>query len=248
MDRRGDEMERAEFSVIEKLGRFASLGAAGLLAISVFYDFSFLLALRLNFAEVATTMSDHLRSAIVWAPALAAGGLLGFLALLGLQVARASTGRPGRWLRGGVIAVISIALGAGGFFLWREGETGQLLFAVVIALWLVAFVLFSRRRGGLQPQALLLWSIVLVTLVAGSLGYARGRRLLTTETPRWELSVVIRDSTTTVQALGIRRFESTVVLVDDKHRVHVWPSSIVGRATLLRAPGADEAGAATSRR
>jgi len=59
---------------VEQLGTLIGLTSGALLILSVFYDFSFLLALDLTFEDVPTTISDHVRSAIVWAPRV--GGMM----------------------------------------------------------------------------------------------------------------------------------------------------------------------------
>jgi hypothetical protein len=59
-----------QFSVVEDLGKvFATLGGVFFL-FSVFYDYCYLNALGLTFREVPTNITDHVRSAIVWAPRL----------------------------------------------------------------------------------------------------------------------------------------------------------------------------------
>lgn len=55
-------------SAIERTGKILGILSAVTLSLSVFYDFSFLSALGLDFIEVQTTLSDHLRSAVVWIP------------------------------------------------------------------------------------------------------------------------------------------------------------------------------------
>ena len=54
--------------IVESLGKFASLITAVLLVLSTAYDFSFLYALGLSFEELPSTLADHVRSVIVWAP------------------------------------------------------------------------------------------------------------------------------------------------------------------------------------
>ena len=44
-----------------------------LLVLSVVYDFTYLSALNLSFSQIPTTISDHIRSALLWAPLLFLG-------------------------------------------------------------------------------------------------------------------------------------------------------------------------------
>lgn len=64
----------------ENIGGLAWVLSVSTLALSVFYDFSYLGALNLDFGEVQTSISDHVRSAIVWLPWGVI--LIGFLALV----------------------------------------------------------------------------------------------------------------------------------------------------------------------
>lgn len=46
---------------------------SALLVLSVVYDFTYLSALNLSFSQIPTTISDHVRSALLWAPLLFLG-------------------------------------------------------------------------------------------------------------------------------------------------------------------------------
>jgi hypothetical protein len=67
-------MEKPKVSLLstfEVVAKQTAGVAALLLCVSVFYDFSYFAALGLTFAEVPTTVADHIRSALVWAPGTA---------------------------------------------------------------------------------------------------------------------------------------------------------------------------------
>jgi len=55
---------RRPFIRFDEVGKLLGLVSAALLALSVAYDYFFLLALGLSFNSVPTTISDHVRSAI----------------------------------------------------------------------------------------------------------------------------------------------------------------------------------------
>jgi hypothetical protein len=56
------------FSFIENAGKTTAVVASFALVVSVFYDWGFFSALGLQFSEAPTSVSDHVRSWIVWLP------------------------------------------------------------------------------------------------------------------------------------------------------------------------------------
>ena len=64
-----DPAERVDLVVaIEHIGKITAVIASFSVIISVFYDYGFLFALDISFAGASTTISDHVRSWIVWLP------------------------------------------------------------------------------------------------------------------------------------------------------------------------------------
>ncbi len=53
---------------IKHTSTFLSLISAGVLTLSVTYDYGYLLRLGVSFAEAPTTLSDHIRGSLVWLP------------------------------------------------------------------------------------------------------------------------------------------------------------------------------------
>ncbi len=65
--------------IAEQVGKAVAVISALLLVISVFYDYSFLLAIGLSFDEIPSSLSEHVRSAILWAPKLLLTALAFFM-------------------------------------------------------------------------------------------------------------------------------------------------------------------------
>ncbi|MDD5250663.1 MAG: hypothetical protein PHY45_16925 [Rhodocyclaceae bacterium] len=55
-------------SLLDNAGKAIALAATTCLCLSVLYDWGYFFAFGLTFAEVPTTISDHVRSALVWLP------------------------------------------------------------------------------------------------------------------------------------------------------------------------------------
>jgi len=53
---------------LEKAPALIAFFSAGVLAISITYDFGYLTYLGLSFSETPTTLADHIRSSLVWIP------------------------------------------------------------------------------------------------------------------------------------------------------------------------------------
>jgi len=56
---------------IDSLGKAVGVIAAASLASSIVYDWGFYYALDLSFSELPTSLADHIRSSLVWAPVVA---------------------------------------------------------------------------------------------------------------------------------------------------------------------------------
>lgn len=67
-------------SAMERVGKITAVIASFSLIVSVFYDWGFISALGLRFSEVPTSVSDHVRSWLVWLPNVVIG-VFGVLAL-----------------------------------------------------------------------------------------------------------------------------------------------------------------------
>ncbi|MDA8043461.1 MAG: hypothetical protein MPJ22_13665 [Pirellulales bacterium] len=62
--------------MIKNASTLLSLASAGILTLSVAYDYAYLFRFGISFAEAPTTLSDHIRSSLVWAPIVFAGWFL----------------------------------------------------------------------------------------------------------------------------------------------------------------------------
>jgi hypothetical protein len=91
---------------------------------------------------------------------------------------------------------------------------------------------FSRTGG-----RLFIFAPIAVAIV-GNLGYERGRRLLTTPTAQWEVTVKTEGGVETRRLAGLRRFSDVAVTVDLKKGVSVLPAeSILVANSILQADG-----------
>lgn len=241
-------------SLLEVLGRLAGLVTAVLLILSTAYDFSFLYALGLTFEEVPSSLADHVRSAIVWAPRA-----LLYIALLvmyemfmrrvegGLSeeeiVAKSPAPRFFRVFRSspkvlfGVLIVVAVS---SDFFLRASDHS---FFLVALVTWgLLASSVVAHPRLGAKFTSTSGRFFVVVPIVIiwiASLGYGRGEALMTATKPTWEVDLKLSEKVEQRRLIGLRRFSTVAILVEPGRRVSVVPAESIVRAAALRSPDAD---------
>ena len=225
-------------------GKFAAAASGLALVLSVLYDYCFLLALGLSLAEVPTTIADHVRSAIIWAPAVLGvflgGNLIGvFLAWTGaIEKAGADVPRQARTLQNishyhfkyAPPSIIVLAA-----FLHFS------MFIFIGALILVGWILFGPiLLNGVQRRANIgfgVWTSIYALVTLGvyvcQVGYHRGAGLRDGDTDKWVLTTKDGNGTKTITGVGIRRFSDNILLVDQDRRVRVVPASDVVSASRV---------------
>ena len=141
--------------LVELLGKFLGLTAAGLIVLSTAYDFSFLHALGLSFEEVPSSMADHVRSAIVWAPRAA----IYVLAFLVYEFAMRVT-------EGGLTEE-EILLRSHNPRLLRAFRRGpSILFGIVVVTLIAGDFLLTSQSFGLYLGATVAWGVASTAAVA----------------------------------------------------------------------------------
>lgn len=244
----------SSWNVVEGFGTFASLITATLLVLSTAYDFSFLYALGLSFEELPSTLADHVRSAIVWAPR----ALLYVAALLMYEmfmrrvergmseeelIARSPTPRFTRAFRNSpkIAFGILIPLIVGLDFVF--GTSDYALFLVALVGWgfLAGSVVEHPRLGArfTSTTGRLFVTVPIVVIWVASLGYGRGESLMKATIPTWKVELKGTAGSETRMLVGLRRFSTAAVLVEPGRGVSIVPADSVVHADALRAPEAD---------
>jgi len=236
---------------LEAAGKLIGVIGVALLILSVAHDYFFLIALHLSFNEVATTISDHVRSAIVWLPKVA---LFMFAMLVyELLMRRVEGGRTEqelidtsptprftKWFRfsaNAAFVVLAVLI-----VLTTTLLTASLhgLFLGFMLLWgFLSFSVVQHPRMGAGFTATGARAFIIVPLAVayvGSFGYGGGERMLTAKTPEWDVGIKTENGTEHRQLTGIRTFGTTVVTVDTGQRVSVVPSERIQTVTRIPQP------------
>lgn len=242
-------------ALAEQMGKAVAVIASLLLVVSVFFDYSFLLAVGLSFDEIPSSLSEHVRSAILWAPKLLLTAFGFFVYELFLRrveggkseeelIANSPTPRFTRAFRKSgdlVVPVVGTLAALVGPFLSNDLQWAYLLF---VLLWgfLALSVVYHPRLGaslsGLRARLFVILPILLS--MVGLHGYQSGTRMLTTATPKWEMVLRVGSTTTKQTLLGIRRFGGFAIVVDQSKLVSVIPNDTIASVKNLASPAQSE--------
>lgn len=205
--------------MLEQIGKHsAALSLLSLFASSI-YDYAFLRALGLDFGQISTSISDHVRTAMIWAPSMA--------------------------LVYGASVFLGVAVGAQSMFdQWKPGPLVHTLVRAVVAVWLVTIFLLASP---LVAIAFLVMSVALMVLLwpasVGTIfqmigqrksilisvtialvgfvfirGWLAGERMLAAEpdiTVEWKVGEGVRS----LSVRGVRWFGSSLLVVRDDYQV-----------------------------
>ena len=228
---------------LERFGKLSGFLTAAALSLSVFYDWSFLQALGLEFAEVPTTLADHLRSALVWLPGWVA--VLSLLALLELvnrlvegfrsetEIIQGSRNPvfTRRLRRSGDVAVL-VAMALGVFTLFLFGTSRSVYYSAFMLAWgVLSLAAITHPRAPLTRWSALGFVMVpFVVAYIGMLGSTRAEGMLNAN-PEWLVTLKVGDSTEIVRATGVRRFGSVAVVVEPARKLRI-PAIVIGDSGL----------------
>lgn len=244
---RGDENTKSSGDYLQSLPTLISgLTATGLL-LSVLYDWALLSAVGLDLREVPTTVSDHVRTALLWLPSTVVG-LLGYVAVESLtkriergltedEIVESSPDPPKtRRSRDRPLKVINALafLALVSFLLWGDAVLNDWLPIVVFVAWLAfsswvtsAPLIRLRLAPNLRfvltfVPALLLWFM--------ADGYVEGRQILAANEPTHEIQLIDRPEK--VDLVMIRAFSEALVGLDPgTHKAQVFRWNQVTRIT-----------------
>lgn len=209
-----------------------------LLVGSTTYDYSYLLALDLTFADIPTSIADHVRSALVWAPGIAAVYALGFVAGLASPPLgdddRIPARHPQRAVDAVFLSLIPLLLLIALFLEWP--------FLLLAASAIVTGAAFRFGIGathiddrlGPGRAKLLLGALALLVLVA-LIGWSQGRLLLQWPEARVRVTLKAEQGHRVVLASGLRRFSTSAILVSPGRTVEIVPNEALLSAAHLAA-------------
>jgi len=231
-----DRKERLE--LLDAAGKAVGVIASASVAASVVYDWGFLKGLGLELGEIPTSLSDHVRSALVWIPGLLSASLFWLVMYLftrrveqGLTEEEivASSKNPkaiGRFRKSSEVGVLAVMfLGAAGYVLFGfESSAAALVFAVPL-LWLF-FVSWVFSHPRVQARTVR-WARM--ALLAGPallffvyfFGYARGIDARNAKSP--EVRVIAKEAPQERRGTVVRYMERGVLFKQGAGKISFLP-------------------------
>lgn len=214
---------------IETLGKLLGLMTGALLVLSVGYDYGYLSSINLTFAAVPTTITDHVRTAIVWAPATGVGIALGFLigTIEDFRPPPADT-RAGRHIRWFFILAYVVPMS---LLMLMVSTIFQALLFGALALAMVGIIfrgssaLNDMLGRGTAGALFMLPPLLFSTTFAGSV---QGP-LLFSGKDRFSATIKVDSSLVELKDVGVRRFGSFAPFGEKNRTLHVVPESAIVR-------------------
>jgi hypothetical protein len=214
---------------IEALGKLLGLMTGALLVLSVGYDYGYLSSIDVTFAAVPTTISDHIRTAIVWAPANGVGIAFGFLfgTIGDFQPPPANT-RAGKQFRWPFVLAILVPISI--LFLMISTVFQALLIGALLLAWLGLIFRGSSALNavfgrGVVGALFMVPPLLFSTTFAGSL---QGP-LLFSGSDRYSATIKVDSAMVELKDVGVRRFGSFALLGERGRKLHIVPDSAIVR-------------------
>ncbi|MDO9031203.1 MAG: hypothetical protein Q7V09_12265 [Hydrogenophaga sp.] len=248
-DRNHQQTTEALESIIPKFGSVIGIFSAATLALSVFYDFSYLAALHLDFGEVQTSLSDHVRSAVVWLPTVVVG--IAFLALVERSLRSyfgPYHGSPEKLSTEDIKArkkflvwndrllLISTTVT---IFSFAAMKTGTAYYAIFFIAWSFLSMTLAIRIPFRQYIAnkwnIAIAIIPIVAAAIGALGYFTAESAIDKKSAVWRLTVSpgMNSPNEILEAKLLRRFSSMSVVVTMKNQIRLVPEESIKQAEKL---------------
>lgn len=227
------------FSTVENLAKLAPIFTAGILATSVIYDSSYLLALGLSIADIPTSVSEHLRSALIWAPIV----FLFLLTVFGLIIYSETTLKfkqkniteykksSKKTMIINLFIVITLTCEA--FY----NSNYQNLFIVFMFVWFLLIVKYDefmlKNGNDLNIQIKFIFIMPIFLSAVAWIGYSLGDRMLKNSKPAWEYSIKKNEKEIPLNVYSQRRFADFTIAVTESRKILIISNnSIVSTKSL----------------
>lgn len=234
----------------EKIGVAISVIASALMVLSTAYDFNYLFALNLSFNDLPTTLSDHIRSAIVWLPT--ATLYIAAIVIYDFCI---------KWIEDGQTeeeiaenpkiprfiklfrksATYLIGIFTVSVILLQLLFTNSYVFFYFFGGTFYAFgalLIVRHKRLGLGISKTYRRAIIIVpgiVIWVSLLGYTSGYLILQKSNPEWLVTLISNEGTELKPIFGMRRFSSSTILVDSNKIISVVSNDSILSSQLIDA-------------
>ena len=231
----------ATLASFENLAKLTPFLTAAVLAISITYDSAYLWALGLSLADIPSSISEHIRSALLWLP------IILFL-VMGLFIIFAITEKSDKMAKTEakstnfdkyqillliIAGLLQIVLNIYLIFYLNEK---RFIFVLVSFMWflVVAKLMIDKKNKKIEHPMLifLLFVSPVILCLFGFIGYTAGSKVLNQDKPQWEYIIKKDDKEIPLSINGQRRFtEFTIAILPEKKILIIPNSNILSMKT-----------------
>lgn len=241
--------EKEKSTVIEYFSQSLPIISALLLVASLIYDYAFLWALGLSFNDIPSSISEHIRSAILWSPA--AFLYLIIIILYELLIRLSYNGMSEEEILSKKYDAIelrkikrkqnNIVYGlfiAGTIYYTFVATDDSWMYLSFMAAYAFIFGLVSTNANMEKLLASRISRILFLApfflTMLGNTGFGAGKELLNSKKIIWELNISQKDEVTALKFIGLRRFSEFTIAIAENQNISIIPNGSILNARMLK--------------
>lgn len=237
-------------SFFEKITQSIPILSSILLIASLTYDYAFLRALGLSFNDIPSSITEHIRSAILWSPAIIIFLIVLFMYELLIRLSYNGISEEEIFRRKynenqqRIIKRKQHSIFYGLVFFCTliitlfKGTDESMLYILFISVYgfIIGLVTTNANMEKLLTSTisriLLFFPVFLVILA--SAGFNTGKDLFDSKRIPWELSLSQNDEIVNLKFNGIRRFSEFTIAVAENHNISIIPNESILNARMMK--------------
>lgn len=233
-----------KFTSLETLVKLTPIFTALVLAISVIYDSAYLWALGLTLFDIPSSISEHLRSALLWSPVVLAISM--FLGLMYIQFIQSKLNKNSSSNKifkdtSKYQSVITLVLGLITIFLligmsYLKKSMFPIFFLIPVFWILVVNKLldfYIHKKIAPSIFILCLYLIPILLFFFGLYGYISGYQTIHSKTPKWEYSVKKEEKEILMTIFAQRRFTDFTIAILNDNKILIIPNGNISSMRSL---------------
>lgn len=236
------EKDSNKVAVIENIVKMAPAFTAAILVVSITYDTAYLWALGLSLGDIPSSISEHIRSALLWSPIIFIVSLIvGAIFLLENTSVNSQKLKSNDPIVEAFVGTRGTILNIAGLLLFcyliYETKNYMFVFIVFAAIWMLILNRFAslraKRNLSIPMQLSYFLIIPIILAIVGFSGYFLGNRFLNSNNLKWEYTVKKDDKEVILNVFEQRRFtEFTISIINDKKILIIPNSHILSTKSL----------------
>lgn len=236
------EKDSNKLAVIDNIVKMAPAFTTAILVVSITYDTAYLWALGLSLGDIPSSISEHVRSALLWSPIIFIVSLIvGAVFLLEDTNAKSQKLKSNDPIveafvgnRGTILNIAGLLLL--GYIIYKT-KNYMFAFIVFAAIWMLILNRFAslRAKRNLSIPIQLRYFLILPILlsIVGFSGYFLGDRLVNSTNLKWEYTVKKDDKEIILNVFGQRRFTEFTIAISNDKKILIIPNGNIASIKSL---------------